>query len=523
MIIDKGGKPIGIKENATNIEDVCIPTGSGFIYYLDQVVDAMPNIEQYLRANQDKYSLFYSLMQRFATYSAASLANYKGLKLYTKGYTGITNIASEFPPGSPEPPSSDICSVFLPDNTVLQAYLDNTVLKSYSSIDSVPDVTIKYILQSQMSNRLEMPSKFTKVFFNVYGDKSVLDTITDIRPGFMCSNGPVYTSNRILEANLLSCVPGPLLFDKNYSAFAQLLTDANVVLPITQDKRVTLFACNNAQLEASNIRLVVNSSTHEFQQKGDDGLWITLSGDQLITFAQDHIYMGELSESDLNGEGYLPMFSNNYIHYSAKALTGGLNIFNNNTATIVSNTERKNGILFYINNPILTRYRMGQYIYNSDTSLSLFAQLMVKAGYLKPDFKDPVTKYIYPDIGFIEGTGAYYWTLFAPDNAAIKSGIASGSVPDTSVISAPSATKMTALKNFIDYHFIPKTIFDDGKSGSGSFKTKLESKFLTISNNKDDLRITDASGQVVILNHADADHVVRRGVVHKISSVLKNQ
>jgi hypothetical protein len=55
----------------------------------------------------------------------------------------------------------------------------------------------------------------------------------------------------------------------------------------------------------------------------------------------------------------------------------------------------------------------------------------------------------------------------------------------------------------------------------GTFTTLLASASLNITNNVNNLIITDASGQEVTVNHEDADHLVRRGVVHKITYVLK--
>jgi uncharacterized surface protein with fasciclin (FAS1) repeats len=515
MII-KNAIPVGVKENSTNIEDVAISTGSGFIYYLDQVVDAMPNIDQYLAARNDmnmtdtSYGIFYDLLQRFASYNKTSLPNSQGKQLYSKHYS-ISDLASEFFDSNQPNTSSGFLTVFLPNNIVLQNYLNNTVLnpKAYSNLDDVPNIIIQYILQSQITNRLELASRFTKVFFNVYGDKSVLDTAY-IKPGFVCSNGVIYKSNRILEPNIFSCVPGPLFFDKSFSTFLSMLTRANLISDLSGDKDVTLFAPTNDQLLAANIRIFVNSSgVEEFQQKGDDGLWIKLSDVDVTTYAQDHVYMG--LKSDLSGDGYLEMYSRNFVHYSNNALYGGLNKnrFKNNPATITSKEVRKNGLLYNIDNPIQTKYRMGQYIL-SDPDLSEFAKLMIQTTLLDTNFVEKVTLYKYPNIALTEGANAFYWTAFIPNNAAMAKAKTDGIIP----------TDKDSLKSFVNYHFIQKTIFDDGVL-SGSYNTLLAGASLQITNIINNLTITDASGQVVPLNHADADNVVRRGVVHKITSVLK--
>jgi uncharacterized surface protein with fasciclin (FAS1) repeats len=506
------------KENVTDIEDLCNPTASGFIYYIDRVVDAMPNVEQYLIANQTNYSLFYDLMQRFATYPSAGNDN-QGRALYNKGYSGISNLAAEKGPNAASTQSPawllDIFTVFLPDNTTLQNYLDTTVLKTYANLSEVPRITIQYILQSQITNRLELKSKFIKEFINVYGDRSVINA-SDVAPGFMCSNGVVYKSSRILEPNIFLCVPGQLFINKNYSDFLTMLTNTNLITSLSGDKDVTLFAPTNDELNAANIRLFLNSSgVLEFQEKSDQEEWVVITDDNLVSYAQDHIYYGKLT--DLSRERYIEMASHNFVHYSSNVLTAGLNIKNNTPASIVGAKTCKNGMLYYIDKPILTKYRMGQYIMNDD-NLSEFGKLMVKVNMINLDYMDPDNRNYYPDMSITEEANQYYWTAFIPDNAAVSAGIANGSIPDTAVSADPA--KLAALKSFVDYHFIRKTIFDDGVE-SGLFATLYTGASLNITNNINNLQITDATGQVVVLNHADADNIVRKGVVHKITSVLK--
>lgn len=495
------------KENTTDMEDLANPTSSGFIYYLDQVVDTMPSIEQYLIGHQDKYGLFYDLMQRFATYNAAG-TDKQGRKRYSKGYDNISNIAREEGPGTGQPTSLlNVFTVFLPEDNLLQAYLDNTVLTTYPSLAEVPDVTIRYILQTQITNRLELKSKFTKQFYNYYGDKSVINS-ADVDAGYMCSNGVIYKSKRILEPNVFLCVPGPLFFNSNYSVFLTMLTNTGMITALSGEKVVTLFAPTNDQLLAADIRLFLNSNdNYEFQEKADDGQWIKIPDEQLTTYAQDHIYPGPLS--DLSGEGYIAMYSHNYVHYSSQKLTGGLNVYEGTSASVVNHEDRKNGRLYYIDQPILTKYRMGQYIM-SDPDLSEFAKLMIEVNMLDTAFVEPITKNKYPNIKITEASNDFYWTAFIPDNAAMAKAKTDGIIP----------TNIDSLRSFVNYHFIKKTIFDDGVL-NGPFETLLASASLNITNNVNNLIITDASGQEIAVNHEDADNVVRRGVVHKITSVLK--
>lgn len=512
MILPPAGK-----ENTTDIEDLAIPTGSGFLYYLDRVVEPMPNIDQYLAANQDKYGLFYDLMQRYASYTESSTEDKLGRKLYTKSYQDISNIAAERGARWRSNQQPDwaltIFTVFLPDDDLLQSYFDNTVLKTYATLDEVPDITLRYILQSQITGTLELKSKFTKQFYNYYGDFSVIDE-ADVEPGFMCSNGVIYKSKRILEPNVFLCVPGKLFFDKNYETFLSMITKAGLISTLSSDKEVTLFAPTNDELMDANIRMIINDNgEQEFQQMADDEQWLIMPDVDLITYVQDHICYGKLT--DLSGEGYIEMLSRNFVHYSNNKLNAGLNDFKGNEAGIVEGSDSKNGILYHLSQPIETEYRMGQYIAN-DPDLSEFAGLMIATGLLDPNFEETDTRNKYPNIALTEATDAYYWTAFIPTNAALAQAKLDGTFPDT------TGGNLDALKSFVNYHFIQKTVVDDG-SVSGTFNTLLGGAALIVDNSPNNLRITDGSGRQVAVNHASANHLVRRGVVHKIGSVLLNQ
>jgi uncharacterized surface protein with fasciclin (FAS1) repeats len=96
----------------------------------------------------------------------------------------------------------------------------------------------------------------------------------------------------------------------------------------------------------------------------------------------------------------------------------------------------------------------------------------------------------------------------------------------------PTSTEgLDSLKNFALYHFIAgEVVFDDGmKSGSFSsnytYVDTVENKTvgakIFINNQAQNMTITDLSGQEISLDHAKADILVEKGVMHKIDAVLK--
>jgi uncharacterized surface protein with fasciclin (FAS1) repeats len=499
-----------------------VRTASGFIYFLDRVVPPMPNIEEYLRANPDKYSVYYDMMQRFATYGNQTIDKQKRV-LFRKGYDLLFNLAEERGPSmATAVPPQNMWTAYIPNNTVLQNYLDNTVLKFYPSLDSVPRVTLYYILQTQLSAQVGLISKIEKGYFNSFGDAMEISR-GDIIDAQMCSNGLVYETNRVLEPNVFTCVPGALFIDRNYSTMLFALNAVNMLTSLSNPlSDVTLFASTNEQLEKYGIRYNATSATIE--SRGPvDGKWGPMNTTELAVFAQDQIYSGRLS--DFSGEGgYVEMNSGNYIHYGNGQVYAGENMFFGNIATVGEVVPNdRNGFLVKVDNPIESRILMGKYLL-SDPDISDFVQLLVDARLLDAKVKDPITKEVVPNLKFL--AVSKLWTAFIPTNSAMAQARAMGLVP--------AKASADSLLSFLQYHFIKnKVIFDDGNpDGTGTFDTnrtykdpldptKTLNSPLLVTNTLNNLSVQDVSGKVVNLDHSSANVLVRKGVVHKINSVLK--
>jgi len=187
-----------------------------------------------------------------------------------------------------------------------------------------------------------------------------------------------------------------------------------------------------------------------------------------------------------------------------------------------------NGLLLKVSTPIQSRLVMGQLLtcapadpdcLFSDPDMSEFAQLLIDTRLLDNRYRDPITKEFIPRLKFL--AGADYWTAFIPTNDAMAQARAEGLIPEDK----------DSLNNFLMYHFIiDDVVFDDGNL-NGDFPTNYSyidtvdnttiREVLTIDNEPGNLTITDVTGQVVALDHADANLLVRQGVMHKINSVFK--
>jgi hypothetical protein len=508
-------------------DELEVRTASGFIYFIDRVVPIMPSIEEHMRNNLDKYGLYYDILQRFAQYGTTKVDEQQRV-LYLKSYEQLFDLAHERGPSAANDgviPPQNMWSAFLPTNDVLQNYLDNTVLKYYPSLDSVPEVTLFYILQTQLSRTLVLMSKLEKGYFNAFGDAMDIPK-SDIASGYMCSNGVVYESKKVLEPNVFTCVPGLLFIDKDYSTLLYVLNRTNMLSVLSNpDSHVTLFASTNADLEAYGIRYNSTSGVVEFRSPAD-GKWNTMNTTDLNFFAQDQIFKGRLS--DFSGEGgNVEMYSGNYINYTNNLIAAGENQAKGDLAGVVDVIENeRNGFLIKVNKPIESRYVMGQYLV-TDPEVSEFSALLTKANLLDLRYRDPVTKEVIPNLKFL--AGAKYWTGFIPTNAAMQKAREEGIIPEK----FPTSTAgKDSINSFIMYHFVKDdVVFDDGVSQKGIYKTNRTYKdtdgkttlnaTVAISNIPKNLSIYDVSEQVVKLDHAKANILVRKGVCHKIDTVLK--
>ena len=507
----------GLQWHDARVTDQEVRTSSGFIYYIDRVVAPPPSIEEYLKAHQDTFGVFYDIAQRFAEYGNSRINQITNEMEFRKSYRSICDFANEYGPfPSNEFEKKDMFSMFIPLDDVLNQYLDNTVYQYYSSLDSVPEVTLFYILQSHMQQSLQLASKIEKNYFNAFGDVIPIHPATDIVKSFMCSNGIIYGMNKVLESNAFSCVPGPLFYNSNYTQFLHFLIEANVLSALSNPGlKVTLFAPDNDAMDEYGIRYVPDNQNFEILD--EDGLWRDMIEDEILSFVQDHFLYTE--PGNIPSEGFIEMPSGNHMAiYSNTEFAMGGNIEAGDRVTITGQHESgcNNGMLYYVDHVIKAPKRNIYHYIAQDPDLSDFLDLVTEAD-LVGVTTDPAT---LDSVVFLKFTGlSDQWTGFVPTNAAL----ASATIP------RDNDDDPDTLVHFIEYHFIQgNAIFDDGKV-SGSFSTPVIEAItgeginyvtLDVANAKNSLVVTDKTGQSVTVPHATANNLVQKGVIHKINSVL---
>jgi uncharacterized surface protein with fasciclin (FAS1) repeats len=497
------------------IAKVC---SNGYIYFLDKAVPIIYSIEEYLRNNQDKYGLYYDIAQRFARYSyAGRLDDPEQTMVYTKSYTasgllGI-NFADENGPSGTDAvyQRRSIYSALIPTDEALQDYLDNTVFKYYSSIDSVPEVTLTYILQAHLTKHFELPSKMAKTFFNYYSDIIPIDPYNDVIEATILSNGAFFGLNRVLEPLAFKTVTGPLFFNSNYTTFLYALNASGLMTSLTKDDiKATVFAPPNEALLDWGINY--NKSLERLEKRRSDGVWEEMEELDIIEFVQDHFIYQELD--NLMEEGYLVTRSENIFYHKDNKIISGGNAEDNDEATITEIIDSKiNGKLMLMDNVIKAPKKSAAQHVTGDPDFLVFFQLCVQADLIDSITIQGTLEKI-PRIKFM--IDAEKWTGFIPDNNAVTTAIANGDIPQNT----------DSLARFVRYHFIPDAMLVDFYEHTGTYETAASDTLgtplnLNLNITPGKLDVTDKTGQVITVAPANANIMVSDGIYHKITSVFK--
>jgi len=486
---------------------------NGYIYYIDKAVPSIPSIEEYLRNHQDKYGVFYDLIQRFATYSFTAYDDDANqTQLYSKGYSGITNIANEAIDGGIIQRKYSHTAL-IPTDEVFQEYINNTFMKHFSSLDEVPEIALTFLAQSCFVNNFCIPSKMQNQFFNYYGDIVPIDIHSDIKEATLLSNGPIYTMNKYYPPRAFTSTIAPVFFDSIYTTFLYGVNASKMIISLTSNELdVTIFASTNDGFAEGGIRY--NSAKKVIESQAEDGLWNSMGELDIKSYVNDQITLDK--GIDYSGEGFVKMNSGNYVHYDNNKLQGGGNQELGNFTKITGSQTGDNGILYYLDKAILGPKNDAANFIAKDKDLSEFYNLLCLAG-LADTVVNAETDLEYIEMSFLKLEES--WTVFAPTNNAIIAARNEGKIPED----------INELKQFLRYHFVfDNVVFNDGVL-NGSFSTaKIDSSDVTtayyapveIINSKDNLSVVDRVGNKVPVGNSTANNLVKLGVLHKINKVL---
>ncbi len=496
------------------VTDAEVRTATGFIYFLDRVVEQPLTVDKYLRDNPDKYSVFYGMIQPFAGY--AQWVNDNDELVYEKRYNTkkIYDIANPMGPSTWGGPHTmrEMFTLFMPSNEAWLEYFDRNGIEDFENLSEISRI---YLIQSHIIRQLAFKSKLDRGMGSTFGDIIDIDTENDISDSYLCNNAAVYDLNRVLEPFIFKTVTGPVFLDEDYSTFLLSLYLADKMNMVSsRDFDVTVFTVTNQQFQDIGIRY--NDADDEMQFYTNQEKWVEFDDDDFERFVDGFIVKDKLT--DLSGEGFVELVSGEYFYFNDDRLYGAGNIEDGDYAAITSRLENEvNGMLYYLETPLkASHYTTAQRLMN-DPDLSDFFNLMKSASMVSV-YEDPLTFDEIHRFVFLQGKND--WTIFAPTNDAMAEARDKGLIP----------SNQGEIQAFIYNHIIQKNVlFDDGEV-SGVFNTNYQVDIgeegpiftqLQVNNSSHNMVITDPSGQEIIVPHTTANNLVRGGVYHKIPSVIK--
>jgi len=528
-----------------------IPAENGIIHVVNKVITALPSIDQYLEGKPD-YSLFKSLFDKFLVQYVLNQSvtrRYQATtgssdNVYTKVYSApfgslAYSLNNENYLSSGNDAQTEGYTLFVPTNAILQKYIQEVLLEHYPPRTTLKDVPISIVydfINAHLWQKAVWPSKFGSTT-NYLGEEARFDAATDITDRQLLSNGIFYGTKKVQEANVFTSVYGKAYLDPAYSMMTKLLNYElkSVVSDISRD--FTLFMISDTMLRAAGYIHDATVSNNTYDQyrftppAGSTAPAATgaTARNRLLRILNTCIVPGKVL-NNLSGEGVAMTYGGEYIGYKNNTLFASGNVEASETVTVGTSNTARNGRVFYINKPLVFSESMvGAHLEKLGTTPTpASSPYNYFFEFLKTStIWNPTTKEI---TGVANGS---FFTLFVPDNAAIRQAVRDGLLPGDMATGIPNfnaATQTNQQKEqvvrFIYHHFLDRrTIAADGEE-NGSIPTLLRTNLgdpttVFITNSPGYMQLKDMNNRLATVISPTSTYIGNRIVIHLIDNYLK--
>lgn len=454
---------------------------NGIIHEVDRVNPPLMNIDQYLESNTN-YSKFREILENnlvsyvFNQDATTAYRNFTGNtdQVFVKRYDPTLSFApnnENYLKMEDNDGQSEAFTLIVPENQVLQDFIDDVLLKNFDNINQLPIYVFQDFINAHMVQGAVWPS-IKGNFLNGLKEDVRFDFNSEITDRKILSNGFFYGANKVQKSNLFFSVYTSAYLDPKYSFATRIFNDGSGYREMISNinQRFTLFLPSDDVLKS--LGFDYDSTRLEWRYVSPvngaaDGA--TAARNRLVRLLYNCIVLtpnGELNNIAgttgiiRTGDNELP---GEYIKWDNNKIYGAGNVLPGATAVnIVGSETQENGITYYIDN-----------IPQFSTELQGLAIARLAAQ--NPDF-DRFYQYLrYSSVynattGKIEGVelGASY-TFIVPNAAAIQSAITAGVLPANPATAVLGERDQIA--EFIQYHIISnKTASNDGLT-TGLFET----------------------------------------------------
>ncbi|MFV5687678.1 fasciclin domain-containing protein [Flavobacterium sp. ZT3R25] len=522
----------------SKVTEANIVAENGFIHEVDKVNLPLENIDQYLERNSN-YSLFRKIIEdNLITYifSQTATTNYKNFtgksdNVYVRFYDPSLVMSpnnENYLKVEDNDGQADAYTMIVPENAVLQNFINTVLLKNYPSLDKLPRYVFQDLVNAHMVQGAVWPSMKGN-FINGLKEDLRFDFNSNITDKKVLSNGFFYGSNIVQKSNLFYSVYTSAYLDPKYSFATRLYSDGSGYKEMISNinKKFTIFLPSDAILRSLGYEY---DSTHLYWVYVSPANGATITGANarnrlLRLFYNCIVYTpnGELNniattsgiirtgDSDLPGE-YIK-WSNNKIYAAGNVIPGA-------TAVNVTGKEvQQNGTAYYVDNlPQYSEELQGLVIKRlatSNTQFNNFYQYLLNSS-------------IYnATTGKIEGVdlGTSY-TFIVPNTAAIAKAVTAGVLPANPATTIQGERDLIA--DFIRYHIISnRTASSDGLI-TGLYETlrkntRGDKTYVEIISTPGTLSFRDNSGSNPAANFisASSNNLADRSLIHLVDNYLK--
>jgi uncharacterized surface protein with fasciclin (FAS1) repeats len=518
---------------------------NGVIHVVDKVLLPPPSIDQYLSSNNE-YSEFKKVLDKFLvsyTYNSEISRKYEILT----GKTDSVKVKTYFPALAFSPNNENYLkltdndgqsngwTLFAPNNAAFTAYLNSYILEYYNTVDRLPLNIVLDLVNCHMWQAPVWPTRFNNTV-NVLGEEARFNPAADVVDKKVLSNGFFYGTNQVQKANVFHTVYGAPYLNPAYSLMIRALDLSSIKLRVTLPKvKYTMLLMNDNSLKAAGYDWNTLNSTFQYTPPGGTTVIGQPAPSNIFRMLNSHIIEGEVSS--FAGTGILETIGGEYIRYNNNRVSSSGTM----DSTDVSKRsipvvkikgadfrQATNGRDFYVNGLLsFTVKNVGEHIklYGTATTDPFY-------GFYQMLLFNPVcTNKTTMEIQGVS-LGVNY-TVFIPNDAAIKQAVRDGILPGTVVgsVVTPNYNPATSvdiakISRFILYHIVSKnTIANDGIK-SGSFETLFKDSngdagIVVIQNQLNNLRVLDMNGRAATAVNANSNVLSNRTLIHQIDNYLK--
>lgn len=509
--------PTGIIGNILNgkIVKPNLIARNGIAHGVSAVNLPLDNMDKYLQ--KPEYSAFKSLLDfkdlsgtyvyKNYTEDVTLTERYKLLRpndnienVYVKSYNTSGTQPLSFSPaldliinGTVNTTLSDGYTLFVPQNEVLADYINNRLLKYYSSLNDLPVSAITTLINTHMANTMIWPSqvKSTQVstgeYVNGEGSGGISYADFGVTKKEFTSNGFIYTINHVIKSKLFETVFAEIFLNPSYSYlnaayvkyFQNSLREDLMKSKLTgfPNIKYTVLLMSDEQLKADGFSY--DPETTNFTNGILVGTNVT---DRMRRLIQMHLFAGwfdsnvnsEVSFQDgvtvYGGWGFRNTMNGDVVRYKDNKLQASGNIEDNTSVSITKGETFENGTVYKIDQMLQysrrastpstaagwTSNTLWYYLQQTgleNTNVSQFVD------YIRYSIKDAATD----ELKNISENNFY--TVIMPNNNAITRARANNDLPNLDSLKNGllSIERIEMAANFVRSHFLEGAAMPDDR------------------------------------------------------------